>query len=80
MIEASIIARLLRWRLLTLDASVVVLPAMASPAAPAGPKPVALRANGTARRRRLSEAITSIDQAEHELTRARLTSAPGQHD
>jgi hypothetical protein len=69
--EASIIARVLRWRILTLDASVVVLPADAP--APRG-------AIGTGRRQsrrrpatggRLSDAIKTIDQAEQDLTRAR---------
>lgn len=79
-VEASIIARLLRWRLLTLDASVVLLPASPSPAEPAAPRQVTLPANGSSHRRRLSEAITNIEQAEHELTRARLASVPGNHD
>lgn len=64
-VEASIMARLLRWRVLTLDASVMVLPAN-PPAAGAG-----MRRRGAARRGRLSEAVKHIDQAEQELARAR---------
>lgn len=64
--EASIMARLLRWRVLTLDASVMLLPAN-PPAADAG----MTRRRGTATRGRLSEAVKNIDQAERELARAR---------
>lgn len=65
-VEASIMARLLRWRVLTLDASVMVLPAN-PPAAEAG----ITRRRGPAPRGRLREAVKNIDQAEHELGRAR---------
>lgn len=65
-VEASIMARLLRWRVLTLDASVIVLPAN-PPATDAG----ITRRRGAATRGRLSEALKTIGQAEHELARAR---------
>lgn len=73
--EASIMARLLRWRILTLDASVVVLPAHAPPA-DAGVTTLrrdAWRRGAATRRGRLSEAMKNIDQAEQELARARHT-------
>jgi hypothetical protein len=72
--EASIMARLLRWRVLTLDASVVLLPANAPPT-DAGI--MTLRRDTwrrtAATRGRLSEAMKNIDQAEQELARARHT-------
>jgi hypothetical protein len=67
-VEASIMARLLRWRVLTLDASVVVLPAN-----PPAPDAGITRSRGAATRGRLSEAVKTIDQAEQELARARQT-------
>jgi hypothetical protein len=67
-VEASIMARLLRWRVLTLDASVMVVPANPR-AADAG----LTRRRGPATRGRLSEAVKNIDQAEQELARARQT-------
>lgn len=77
LVEASIIARLLRWRLLTLDASVVLLPASAPAAEPGARTPqLDAPAGETGRRRRLSEAVTTIEQAEQELVRARLTAVP----
>lgn len=72
MVEASVIARLLRWRLLTVDASVLLLPA----SAPRGssetvrPAPDAWSPKA-AKRGRLSDAIKKIDQAEYDLARAR---------
>jgi hypothetical protein len=71
--EASIMARLLRWRILTLDASVVVLPADAPP-----PRDGVMTERRQWRRRpatggRLTDAIKTIDQAERELARARNT-------
>jgi hypothetical protein len=73
--EASLVARLLRWRLLTLDASVVLLPANA---APKDAGVMTLRRNAWRRRAatrgRLSDAMKNIDQAEQELARARNTS------
>ena len=66
-VEASIMARLLRWRVLTLDASVIVLPA--NP--PAADAAITTRRRGAATRGRLSEAVKTIGQAEHELARAR---------
>jgi hypothetical protein len=65
-VEASIMARLLRWRVLTLDASVMVLPAD-PPAADTGTP----RSRGAAARGRLSDAVKNIDRAEQELARAR---------
>jgi len=67
-VEASIMARLLRWRVLTLDASVMLLPA--DPLT-AGAR--ITRGRGTTTRGRLSEAVNHIDQAEQELARARQT-------
>lgn len=72
MAEASIMARLLGWRLLTLDASVVLLPANALPT-DAGI--MTLRRDPsrrrTATRGRLTEAVENIDQAAQELALAR---------
>jgi len=65
-VEASIMARLLRWQVLTLDASVMLLPADL-PAAGTG----MTRRRGAAARGRLSEAVKNIDRAEQELARAR---------
>ena len=59
-------ARLLRWRVLMLDASVMLLPAN-PPAADA--RMAGRRGAGT--RGRLSEAVKDIDRAEHELALAR---------
>jgi hypothetical protein len=71
-VEASIVARLLRWRLLTLDASVVLLPANAPRAGGAvGAPPGDARSRGRSAPGRLSEAIRDIERAEHELTKAR---------
>jgi hypothetical protein len=67
-IEASLIARLLRFRLLTVDASILLLPAGAPTA---GGEAATTPLDRAAKRRRLSDAIKSIDQAEQELTRAR---------
>ena len=72
--EASIMARLLRWRVLTLDASVMVLPANPPPT---DTGLVTMRRDsrrrGAATRRRLAEATKNIDHAEQELARARHT-------
>ena len=72
-VEASVIARLLRWKLLTIDASVLLLPTgaprRASGEMVAAP-PDAWRLKA-AKRERLSDAIEKIDQAEHDLARAR---------
>jgi hypothetical protein len=71
-VEASIIARLLRWRVLTLDASILLLPADATP----GDGEVTTRrrerrSRRTAARGRISDAIKNIDQADQGLARAR---------
>ena len=73
-VEASVTARLLRWKLLTLDASVLLLPANAPPAETGivtPPRDAWSRRAAT--RRRLSDALRNLDQAEHELARARHT-------
>lgn len=72
MAEASIMARLLRWRVLTLDASVVLLPAHVPPtdAGSMTPRRETWRRRA-ATRGRLSEALETLDQAERELARAR---------
>ena len=68
-------ARLLRLRLLTLDASILLLPVGAAPqtggetAAPARAAP-----RRAATGKRLSDAIRSIDEAEQGLARARHAS------
>jgi hypothetical protein len=70
-IEASIIARLLRLRILTVDASIVLLPAGARPAGGEAATPLPDPWNGrTTARGRLSDAIRSIDHAEQGLARA----------
>lgn len=71
-VEASVIARLLRWRLLTIDASVLLLPASAPRAnrQTVRPPPDAWSPTAT-KRERLSDAIKNIDQADHDLARAR---------
>jgi hypothetical protein len=72
--EASIMARLLRWRVLTLDASVVVLPADTPPTNAGVTTPArTTRRRRPATRGRLSEAMNTIEQAEHDLARARRT-------
>jgi hypothetical protein len=70
--EASIVARLLRWRILTLDASVVLLPADVPPldAGSTTPRREARR-RSAATRGRISDAMKNIEQAEQELARAR---------
>ena len=73
MVEASIIARLLRWRLLTLDASVLLLPADSPGETRFATPQRHTWTRRSATRRRLSDAITYIDQAEKELARARHT-------
>jgi hypothetical protein len=72
--EASIVARLLRWRILTLDASVVLLPANteATDAAIMTRRREAWRRRA-ATRGRISDALKSIEHAEQELARARHT-------
>jgi len=71
-IEASIIARVLRLRLLTVDASIVLLPAgerrSGGEAVTPSPEPWMIGRTGT--RGRLSDAIRSIDHAEQGLARA----------
>jgi hypothetical protein len=71
-IEASIVARLLRLRLLTVDASILLLPAGAarSDDARRTARPAAAVRGGAGRR--LSDAIRTIDEAEHGLARARV--------
>ena len=71
-VEASVIARLLGWRLLTIDASVLLLPAAVPPIydVTAAPPPNTWNRNA-AKRERLSDAIKTIDQAEHDLAEAR---------
>lgn len=80
LVEASIVARLLRIRLLTLDASVLVVPATAEPPAPPATRPreqAAPRAPGPrstptgSSRRRLAVAIRRIDECDALLARAR---------
>jgi hypothetical protein len=70
-VEASVMARLLRWRVLTLDASVLLLPASRPPTdGEMRPRRDGWRGRD-ARRGRLADAIKNIDHAEHELARAR---------
>ena len=77
-VEASVLARLLRWRFLTLDASVLLLPANAAPGGTevTTPRrdPLTLRSRT---RGRLSDAIKDIDQAEQSWhAHGRRTSPP----
>ena len=70
-IEASIIARLLRLKILTVDASILLVPAGAQPVG--GQKlmrPPDPGIDRTATRGRLSDAIRSIDHAEQGLAQA----------
>jgi hypothetical protein len=77
-VEASILARLLRWRVLTIDASIVLLPADAPRGDADGTTPYRdTSSRRPASRRRLSEAIENIDQADRELARARDTNQTG---
>jgi hypothetical protein len=68
LVEASILARLFGMRLLTLDASVVLLPAALSSARP-------IAANGTTRAsasvRGLGDAVRRIDESAELLAQAR---------
>jgi hypothetical protein len=77
LLEASIVAKLVRLRLLTLDATVVVLPA--TPASPQDLQGAPTTTRETAPRtmygRDLSDATRSIDAAEHLLERARINAA-----
>lgn len=64
-IEAFVLARLLRIRLLTLEATVALVPADVAPASSAA-------ANG---RRRLAEAVRTIDEGAAILAEVRRTAA-----
>jgi len=87
--EASIVARLLRLQLLTLDATVVVSPAIVSSPTPrpAGRPPVRAPLNGSARTplpapaapvgRRLTEAARTLDASAATLAAARRAAAAG---
>jgi hypothetical protein len=67
LVEASIMARLLRWKVLTLDASLLLLPASARPGDDGGRD--GIRSGAT--RGRLSDAIRHLDAAEQDLARMR---------
>jgi len=80
LVEASIVARLLRVRLLTLDASVLVLPAGLEPSALPAALPGESRGVETPSRRppaagnprrRLADAMRSIDEGAAALAKAR---------
>ncbi len=73
-IEASVLARLLRFRLLTLDASILLLPAGAPPSGDTTTASGAAPARRAATGSRLSDAIRSIEAAEQGLARAGRTS------
>jgi pyridoxal biosynthesis lyase PdxS len=77
-VEASIIARVLRIPLLTLDATVVVFPADATPARSAAPHDAQARtpARSGPLGRRLVEAARSIDEGAAMLAEARRTGTP----
>jgi hypothetical protein len=84
LLEASIQARVLGLRLLTLDATVVLVPARAtapSPAAHPPPERLAQRSSGTARGRsvtagpRLAQAVRSITEAKELLAESRRDGA-----
>ena len=70
MVEASVTARLLRWKLLTIDASVLLLPAPPANGETVSPPPDAWRLNA-AKRKGLADAIEKLDQVDHDLARAR---------
>ncbi len=72
-IEASVLARLLRFRLLTLDASILLLPAGAPPAGGTATASGAASTRRTAPGRRLSDAIRTIEEAEQGLARVGRT-------
>ena len=69
-VEASVTARLLRWKLLTIDASVLLLPAPPANGETVSPPPDAWRLNA-AKRKGLADAIEKLDQVDHDLARAR---------
>jgi hypothetical protein len=69
-VEASIIARLLRLKILTVDASIVLVPAGARPVGGQELTPPDPGIDRTATRGRLSDAIRSIDHAEQGLAQA----------
>jgi hypothetical protein len=80
LVEASVVARLLRIKLLTLDASVLLLPAVAEssalPAASSGERRVLEASSARPQpagtpRRRLADATRSIDEGAAILARAR---------
>jgi hypothetical protein len=79
LVEASIVARLLRIRLLTLDASVLLLPAVAessaSPTAAYLDAPRSRPPPTGSPRRRLSDAMRSIEEGAADLARARRNRA-----
>jgi hypothetical protein len=70
-IEASIMARLLRLRLLTVDASILLLPVGDPPAADETRTRVRAASTRDTHGRRLADAIRSLDEAEQGLVRAR---------
>jgi hypothetical protein len=63
-------ARLLRLRLLTVDASILLLPVGEPPAVDARRTRVRAASTRDAHGRRLADAITSLDEAEQGLVRA----------
>jgi hypothetical protein len=76
LVDASIHARLLGLRLLTIDASIVLVPADVMAASPAA-QPPAPRSSGPSRRRsgaagpRLAQAVRSLDEAAELLAETR---------
>ncbi len=73
-VEASIMARLLKWRVLSIDASILLLPANGPPAdGTIATPPRDTRSRRATSRGRLADAIKNIDHAENELARARHT-------
>ena len=76
LVDASIHARLLGLRLLTIDASIVLVPADVMAASPAS-QPPAPRSAGPSRRRsgatgpRLAQAVRSLDEAAELLAETR---------
>jgi hypothetical protein len=81
LVEASILARLLGLKILTLDASALVLPAGAAPSVISPPRAgdrgvpatrgSARATTGSSPRRRLGEALRSIDEGAALLAEAR---------
>jgi hypothetical protein len=71
-IEASVMARLLRWRVLTLDASVLLLPASAPATQPdIRTTPPDAWSRRATKRGCLADAIKNIDEAQRRLANAR---------